>query len=109
MSGKFAPQMGYNEDRKSDLHGYIHCIPHGKTVEPFGRISMPLLSSSTVPFVTRLSPLHPGYVITVCALARLVIAEMATRTVANMVVGKTLVKTRGLPSIKKTKGSSRTG
>jgi len=30
--------------------GYIHCIPYGK-----------------VSFVTRLSPLHPGYVSTVCA------------------------------------------
>lgn len=33
-----------------DLHGYIHCMPYGN-----------------VSFVMRLSPLHPGYVRTVCA------------------------------------------
>jgi hypothetical protein len=36
--------------RNEYSQGYIHCIPYGK-----------------VSFVTKLSPLHPGYVITVCA------------------------------------------
>lgn len=35
-----------------DLHGYIHCMPYGN-----------------VEFVIKLSPLHPGYVMMVCAAA----------------------------------------
>lgn len=35
---------------RCDLHGYIHCMPYGN-----------------VSLVMRLSPLHPGYVRTVCA------------------------------------------
>lgn len=46
-------------------------MPHGKAAVPFSK-SMPIdpgLSSGAVPFVCRLFPLHPGYVMTVCALA----------------------------------------
>lgn len=38
------------DHRRSDSHGYIHCMPNGN-----------------VSLVMRLSPLHPGYVRTVCA------------------------------------------
>jgi hypothetical protein len=70
-------------------------MPHGKTVLPFGSMSMPMLFSSTVPFVIRLSPLHPGYVITVCALAIFAIAEKATRTVANIMAEKMMIPIGG--------------
>ena len=50
-----------------DIHGYIHCIPYGNVL--FGPTPNPPDSTncSIVPFSCKLSPLHPGYVMTVCA------------------------------------------
>ena len=45
------PFLPFHQTKRNEYsQGYIHCIPYGK-----------------VSFVTKLSPLHPGYVITVCA------------------------------------------
>jgi hypothetical protein len=49
-SSLFIPSLPVEAKREKYSQGYIHCIPYGK-----------------VSFVTRLSPLHPGYVSTVCA------------------------------------------
>jgi hypothetical protein len=46
----FIPSLPVQAKGEKYSQGYIHCIPYGK-----------------VSFVTRLSPLHPGYVSTVCA------------------------------------------
>lgn len=43
-------------------HGYIHCMPYGKVL--FEPMPSPC-ASATVPFEFRLSPRHPGYVMTV--------------------------------------------
>lgn len=54
-------------------------MPQGKAAVPLSEKSIPLdsgLSSGRVPFVCKLFPRHPGYVITVCALA---IDAVATR------------------------------
>lgn len=64
-------------------HGYIHCMPQGKVCEPFWAVSIPIdsgLYSGSVPFVCRLFPRHPGYVMMVCAVA--IAAELST--VASM-------------------------
>ena len=60
----------------SILHGYIHCMPYGKVL--LGPTPNPpdAANSSCVPFVCRLSPLQPGYVMTVCPETR---AEEAKR------------------------------
>ena len=42
-------------------------MPYGQ-YSPLLIVARPLVSS-VVPFACRLSPLHPGYVITVCAIA----------------------------------------
>jgi hypothetical protein len=49
-SSLFIPSFPVQAKGEKYSQGYIHCIPYGK-----------------VSFVTRLSPLHPGYVSTVCA------------------------------------------
>ena len=46
-----------------DLQGYDHCMPYGQYSPS---VPNPLVSS-TVPLACKLSPLHPGYVMTVCA------------------------------------------
>jgi hypothetical protein len=51
---------------KTDVHGYSHCMPYGWTMSELllaAPRTRPLVSC-TVPFVWRLSPLHPGYVMT---------------------------------------------
>lgn len=64
---------GTNKSRCSVyLHGYIHCWPQGNEAVPFSVISIPSESgfcSGSVPFVCKLFPRQPGYVMTVCALA----------------------------------------
>ena len=52
----------------SDLHGYIHCMPNGN-----------------VSLVMRLSPLHPGYVRTVCADDSVAALMSATNVEENIV------------------------
>lgn len=47
-------------------HGYSHCMPYGWRLSC---TASPLVWL-TVPFVIRLSPLHPGYVMTRCAVER---------------------------------------
>ncbi len=47
-------------------------MPHGKYTVPLSNRSIPVhsgQSSGSVPFVCKLSPLQPGYVMTVCAVA----------------------------------------
>ena len=55
--------------RSACVHGYIHCIPYGYVL--FGPTpSPPDAANNSVPFLFRLSPRHPGYVMTVCAEMR---------------------------------------
>jgi hypothetical protein len=56
-----------------DLQGYNHCMPYGHILPSAVSFKYPTarpFDSTTVPFVCRLSPLHPGYVITLCECAR---------------------------------------
>lgn len=63
--------------RCSDLHGYIHCMPYGKES-----------------LVMRLSPLHPGYVRTVCA-DESVAAPMSASNVEENIVFVCVCETSG--------------
>jgi hypothetical protein len=67
------PTLGSCSSQKErlDLHGYIHCMPYGK-----------------VAFVIKLSPLHPGYVITLCAEMR-----DAQRAISDRIWGNIMAKT----------------
>ena len=63
---------GYSDLRDAGvhyLHGYIHCMPYGK-----------------VSLVIRLSPRHPGYVMTVCAAVS-VERAVASINVESIVAG----------------------
>lgn len=88
----------YPDDRSEGifLHGYIHCIPYGKVL--FGPTPRPPESTncSSVPFVCKLSPLHPGYVMTVCAKVMVRKAEKTdalARKVENMARERERVET----------------
>ena len=66
-----------------NLHGYIHCMPYGNATLPFLSKSMPIVFGSSdglVPFVCRLFPLQPGYVMIVCAVANRHVANTASMT-----------------------------
>ena len=57
------------------VHGYDHCMPYGQ-YSPLLIEANPSVSVA-VPFACRLSPLHPGYVMTVCAIALCIDASSA--------------------------------
>ena len=62
-----AETLASSQKKCLDLHGYIHCMPYGK-----------------VEFVIKLSPLHPGYVIMVCAEMRDVQRAISDRIWGNI-------------------------
>lgn len=79
-----------------NLQGYIHCMPYGKAIVPLLSKSIPKVfafSSGEVPFVCRLFPLQPGYVITVCALAS---PSRAATMTSNIDVKPAIFALRGL-------------
>ena len=57
-------------------------MPQGKPNEPFAKVSIPSTEGSCcgkLPFVCRLFPLQPGYVMIVCALASATRHNVANR------------------------------
>ena len=70
------------------VHGYIHCMPYGYVLSlPTPRPPDPVRSLPSspliVPFVWRLSPRQPGYVMTVCEEAIPSRREMHVVTVSS--------------------------